>query len=263
MGVRLMSIAEATRTGFKAELQLLAIEYQALKDIDAERETVLTKIISLLEPMIRGKVLSAIYKYEKSWKRHESEFQDLCQECRIFVQTSLDRLVIKKGKKKGDFFWNQKKGTFYTFMNLVLESALKSSMYAKHKSNSRMVCDYSASLDSFMDEEVGEMRLSDRLIGSDGNQDKLVGAIELGDLVSAALKKELAGKDLSKRIFKLLLAGNRPPTIARQLKKRESLVRFKIKKVVDRVKKRVVSNCKDLYLELDPDFTKLVVIKVA
>lgn len=239
-----MSLALASKPSIdKEQLNVLADTYRRTKDAES-----LTNVIRVLEPLVRGKVVSIIYYHEKHRGRHVSDFEDMCQEARLKVRAALER-------------WDNR-GTFYTFANVVISSHLKGLMKNKHKLKKNMVCDYTTSLNDFLySDELGEMTMSDKIGAIDPIQEKVVGAMKLGAVISKAISEELSKDKLSAKIFPLFLDGHTPVKIARKVRKPEWMVRHNIGYVVKKVKGKISAKYADLYRDLLPDFSKLVKIE--
>jgi DNA-directed RNA polymerase specialized sigma24 family protein len=228
----------------KGVLDGLARQYKKKKG-----DEVLSKVINVLEPMIRGKASSYIYRFEKSRGKYPMEFKDLCQEGRMVVREMLHN-------------WNPGKSSFNTYANLGIRNTFCNIMVRRHNLKKRAVGSYAVSLEAMLySDEVGGMRLSDKFVRVDANQEDLVAVSELSFEISRAMIEEV--KDgLPLKVVKLWLEGQKISQIARRLRKPENVVRFKFNEAVKSIRKTMPVSYFEMYKSLSSASVKLIKVDV-
>lgn len=235
-----MGLTKEPRT-LKLELNRLATEYQ-----QTQAQETLVNIIALLEPLIRGRVASLIYSYERQFGRHTSDFEDLCQEVRLRIAEAVNK-------------WEPSRGGLHAFANIFISSRLKTMLGCKHNHSKSKILDYQVSLDLLL--YSGDGFVSDKMRSKPFEQEEYVGALELSNAVSEALSEEMIQSSRRRKIFLLLLRGENQTAIAKTLNIPQATVRMTVRKVIRRVQRRLPAVYKTLYQSLSPDFLKQVRVR--
>lgn len=232
-----------TKDGVMVELDKLALEYSSTKD-----EECFNDIITILEPLIKNRVASLVYSYERQFGKHLSDFEGLCQDMRVLVFEIL-------GKKK----WKIERGHFKTYINKVFTNKLISVLRAKHNGKKSKIVDYEISLDAKRFED--DLPISDRLVGIPASQEEMVMVAELSKAVTEALSNQIIESARRRKIFILLLNGESEATIANAILCSPNTVRSTVRSVVKQMRRTIPSYYKVMYDGLSDSFVKQVKIQ--
>lgn len=240
-----MALTMQQKIRYKSRLEDMAENF---KKHGEEKD--LVEILRLVEPLIRSRVLSIVYSMEKLEGRHVSDQEDLRQEIRMKVSRSIE-------------LWKPKKGRFYTFFNVYMNSRLRTWMLSKHRNLSSKIIDYEISLgQGLFTEEVSQTRLSEALSNKVLVQEQVIAVSELSHAVSTALSEEIDKTKFAYEVFVLLLRGYSIRNIASRIERAESTVSALIRRIVKRTQSRLPNQYKELYGNLQYPFSTMVDIKV-
>jgi hypothetical protein len=94
------------------------------------------------------------------------------------------------------------------------------------------------------------------------SQEEMMAIERLREVVEKAIEEAISGTEFGYEVFKLLMMGKRPSDISRILKRKESLVRLLIRRVVKRMRYLISSHYQEFYFTLSDEALKLVKIRV-